>query len=204
MPDAEITAERLTDFVGCPNAGPVAAAMDAAAQRFDISTPLRVAHFMSQTAYESQDFTRTVENLNYSAERLCVVWPSRFPNVSAAAAFAHNPEALANRVYANRLGNTQPGDGFQFRGRGYLQITGRANYAATASGTGLPLLEDPDLLAQPTGAALSAGLFWSDHGLNAMADRDDIEAITRRVNGGLTGLSGRQALLTRAKAIWPA
>lgn len=199
-----ITPDKLRAFApGCDFAT-LAPALDAAAAEFAIDTPKRLAHWLGQLHHESAGLTRLVENLNYSAERLVQVWPSRFPNLIAAQPYARNPEKLAERTYGGRLGNTTAGDGFRFRGRGFVQTTGRANYAAAARATGLDLLNDPDLLMKPAGAARAAGVFWRDHGLNALADADKVEAITRAINGGLLGLDDRKAQVARAKTIWGA
>jgi putative chitinase len=197
----EITAERLHAFA--PNAPAEAAqALDAAACRFKINSPARIAHWLGQAFHESGGFTRLSENLNYSAQRLCEVWPSRFPNIEAASHFAFNPQALADKVYGGRMGNTQPGDGWRFRGGGYFQLTGRETYTAAAAGTGLDINHNPDLIRSPYGAAISAGWFWSSKGLNVLADVDDIVGITKRINGGLIGLAERKAAVARAKVIW--
>ena len=167
---------------------------------YRIETPLRVAHWMAQFAHESRGFTTFEEDLRYTAGRLCTVWPTRFRSLAAAQPFANNPEALANKVYGGRMGNDQPGDGWLFRGRG-PQLTGRDNYAACASRTGLPLVENPDLAAKPENFVHIACDFWAQNCCNALADNDDIRAITVVINGGLTGLAERTALLTRAKAV---
>lgn len=158
----------------------------AAFQRFELLTPERVAAFLAQCHIESAGFTRTSENLNYSsAARLRAVWPSRFPSEAAAAPFARNPERLANRVYGGRLGNgpESSGDGWRFRGRGLKQLTGRSNYAAAAAALGRPYVSQPDLVAAPADAVLTAAWYWHANGLNALADRGDHDGITRRVNG---------------------
>lgn len=157
-----------------------------AMQRFDIAGPARAAAFLAQCHVESAGFTRTEENLRYtSAARLAAVWPSRFPSAAAAAPFVRNPEALANRVYAGRLGNggAGSGDGWRFRGRGLKQLTGRATYARAAAALARPYLADPDLVAEPADAALTAAWFWHQAGCNALADAGDIDRITRAVNG---------------------
>ena len=125
-------------------------------------------------------------------------------NADAAAGYAYNPEALAEKVYGGRadLGNETPGDGWRYIGRGPIQISGRANYAAAEDGTGLPLLERPDLAETPSGGALVAGWFWRAHGLNELADADDAAAITKRINGGFVGLADRERQVARAKLIF--
>ncbi len=167
-------------------------------QKYDVETPKRQAAFIGQCAVESANFTRLQENLNYSAQRLTQVWPSRFPNINMAESYAHNPEKLADFVYAGRMGNLQDGDGWKFHGRGLIQLTGRENYANCGSGIGVDLIDNPDLLLTPKYAALSAGWFWNKKGLNALADSQEYGAMTRRINGGLTGLDERIAKITKA------
>jgi len=166
--------------------------------KYDINTPKRQAAFIGQCAVESANFTRLQENLNYSAQRLTQVWPSRFPNINMAEAYAHNPEKLADFVYAGRMGNLQDGDGWKFHGRGLIQLTGRENYANCGSGVGVDLIDNPDLLLTPKYAALSAGWFWNKKGLNTLADSQEYGVMTRRINGGLTGLDERIAKITKA------
>ena len=166
--------------------------------KYDIGTPKRQAAFIGQCAVESANFTRLQENLNYSAQRLTQVWPSRFPNINMAEAYAHNPEKLADFVYAGRMGNLQDGDGWKFHGRGLIQLTGRENYANCGSGVGVDLIDNPDLLLTPKYAVLSAGWYWNKKGLNALADTQEYGAMTRRINGGLTGLDERIAKITKA------
>jgi len=166
--------------------------------KYDLDTPKRQAAFIGQCAVESANFTRLQENLNYSAQRLTQVWPSRFPNISMAEPYANNPEKLADFVYAGRMGNLQDGDGWKFHGRGLIQLTGRENYANCGSGVGVDLIDNPDLLLTPKYAALSAGWFWNKKGLNALADTQEYGAMTRRINGGLTGLDERIAKITKA------
>ena len=166
--------------------------------KYDINTPKRQAAFIGQCAVESANFTRLQENLNYSAQRLTQVWPSRFPNINMAESYAHNPEKLADFVYAGRMGNLQDGDGWKFHGRGLIQLTGRENYANCGSGVGVDLIDNPDLLLTPKYAALSAGWFWNRKQLNLLADSGDIETMTKRINGGLTGLNERIAKITKA------
>lgn len=167
----------------------------------DVLTTLRVAHFLAQVAHESSFFARTEENLRYSADALLRVFPRRFKELETAARYALQPERIANRVYADRLGNgsEESGDGWRYRGMGLIQLTGKANHDAywahaKAIGAG------PDALAGPPHAALSAGWFWAVNGVNALADADDVEAVTRLVNGGTHGLAQRRALTERAKA----
>lgn len=166
--------------------------------KYDIGTPKRQAAFIGQCAVESANFTRLQENLKYSAQRLTQVWPSRFPSIEAATPYANNPEKLANFVYAGRMGNLQDGDGWQFHGRGLIQLTGRENYENCGNGIGVDIIDNPDLLLTPQYATLSAGWFWGKRGLNDLADSGDIETMTRRINGGTTGLDERVAKITKA------
>jgi len=166
--------------------------------KYDLDTPKRQAAFIGQCAVESANFTRLQENLNYSAQRLTQVWPSRFPNISMAEPYANNPEKLANFVYAGRMGNLQDGDGWKFHGRGLIQLTGRENYANCGSSIGVDIIDNPDLLLTPQYAVLSAGWYWNKKGLNALADSQEYGAMTRRINGGTTGLDERIAKITKA------
>ena len=200
---AAITVERLSAFAPHCAASVVAPALEAAAARFEITTPSRVRHWLAQCAEETDGFVVDVEALGYSAPRLCAVWPERFRTLAAAAAYANSPRALANLIYAGRNGNDRPGDGWTFRGRGYVQLTGRANYAAAAVALDRPYVDEPDIVAEPLDAALTAAWFWAHAGLNAAADRDDLVAITRKLNGGLTSLAERRRQLVLASQVWP-
>lgn len=170
-------------------------AISATCDRFDINTPLRVAGFVSQIAHESNGFRATVEDLNYRASSLMAVWPSRFPNLDVANAYAMKPEKIANRAYCDRMGNGDEasGDGWKYRGRGLIQLTGKDNYAAFAMKCDNEALTKPDLVADPDLAAESAGWFWSTRNLNNYADEGNVEGMTRRINGGTNGLDDRQA-----------
>ena len=181
-----------------------------AMDRFEVRTLHRVAAFLAQIAHESDEFRRVVENLNYTAKRLMQVWPKRFTSLAKAGRYERQPKKLANYVYANRLGNGDEasGDGWRFRGRGLLQITGRGNYRATAQALALPLEDNPELLEQPGVAALAAAHFWKSRGLNELADdrntdNDDEDFVTISViiNGGRTGLESRKRYWARAKAV---
>lgn len=173
-----------------------------AAHRYQIdATPRRLAAWLATIAHESARLTTLVENLNYSAEGLARTWPARYadmagqPNATARR-IARHPEQIANLTYANRLGNGSAGsgDGWRYRGRGLIQITGRNNYAASAAALGLDLLNNPAQLEQHDLAALSAAEWWHRHGCNQLADTGDMAAVTRRVNGGLIGLDDRLKL----------
>lgn len=167
----------------------------AAEEEFGIVGKVPVAMFHATLAHESSRFTRLEENLNYSAERLMAVWPKRFQTVASAQAVARNPAMIAEKVYGGRMGNIDPGDGWKYRGRGLIQLTGKANYRACGVALGLDLLNEPELLLEHGPAARSAGWFWSSHGCQAFAEAGDFEAVTKRINGGLTGMADRQALL---------
>ena len=172
-----------------------------ACAEFGIDTPLRQAAFLAQIAHESGQLRTLIENLNYSAEALLRVFPRHF-DVGQATAYARHPQRIGSRVYANRMGNGDEasGDGWRYRGRSLIQITGHDNYAACGAALGLDLIAQPELLEQPGPAARSAGWFWHRHGLSRPADARDIETITRRINGGLTGLEDRKAHYARACA----
>ena len=150
------------------------------------------AHFVAQVLHESGGLRWLEENLSYSAERLTAVWPKRFPNADRARPYARNPEELANYVYAGRMGNSEPGDGWKYRGRGLIQITGRSNYELVQDLTGMPVIETPDMLAEPEPAMLSALAWWGESVPDA--ESLSVEQVTRRVNGGLNGLADRQRL----------
>jgi putative chitinase len=204
-----LTDDHLSAFIpGLVDVPQWTGALNAAMDRFDVTSTERIAAFLAQVAHESSEFQRLIENLNYSAKRLMQVWPGRFSSLEKAMAYANQPEKLANYVYAKRLGNGDvgSGDGWQFRGRGLLQITGRGNYQSTGAALGLPLDVEPDLLAEPTTAAMAAAQFWKSRGLNELADdrnddNDDEDFVTISViiNGGREGLASRQMYWARAK-----
>lgn len=177
-----------------------------------IDTPLRLAHALAQSSVETRGFTQLVENLNYLTSALISGFGRHRISVADAERYGRkdgqpaNQEALANILYGGKfgreqLGNTEPGDGWRYRGRGTKQTTGRANYQDLQDVTGLNVIDDPDQLADPDKGLRAGCVFWAAKGCNTLADRDDIEALTRRVNGGLKGLTDRMAALVRAKAI---
>jgi putative chitinase len=165
-----------------------------------IDTPRRQAAFLAQVGHESSSLSRVEEGLNYTAQRLMQVWPKRFPDFDSAHYYEHSPERLANLVYASRMGNGayESGDGFRYRGRGPIQITGADSYRRCGIALNLPLIEQPELLLQFGPGARSAAWFWEDRSLNALADADDFDAITRRINGGTEGASQRLARYEQA------
>jgi len=167
------------------------------------ANPQRLQFFLAQIGHESGGLTITVENLNYSAARICQVWPSRFRTIEAARPFAHNPEALANLVYCDRMGNgpRKSGDGWAYRGRGYIQITGRDGYRSVGKIAGLSLEDKPDQAATPENALAVACAFWEWKRLNALCDTGDFVAVTRRINGGITGINDRLAWLDKVRRV---
>ena len=197
-----MTPAQLGDVVGIgPGvawrfAGPITDTM----ARFEINTPLRQAAFLAQTAHESGLFTRLEEDLDYSAGALLATWPLHF-NTANAGAYAHNPQKIADRAYADRMGNGDEasGDGWRFRGRGLIQLTGKDDYRDCGLGLDLDLLVNPDLLLTPENAALAAGWEWGRSDLNALADKSRFVEITRAINGGLIGEEDREELYQKAR-----
>ena len=167
-------------------------AMNKILPKYDIVTPRRLAAFLAQTAHESAGFTAVRENLNYSAQGLMKTWPSRF-NATIAATYARQPEKIANKVYANRMGNGDEasGDGWRYRGRGLIQTTGKANYTKLAQYIKKTLQETIEYCETVEGAVESACFYWVSNNLNAIADTGDMAALTRRINGGVIGLADR-------------
>lgn len=156
------------------------------------ANPNRLANWLGQMAHETGGFRRLTENLTYTtAKGIQKTWPSRFPSIASATSFVRNPEALANKVYGGRLGNTSEGDGWKYRGRGIIQLTGKANYQVYEDRLRMPFVANPDLVKDPIWAVTIAILYWHDKGLNALADKDDRKQITRRINGGQNGLTDR-------------
>ena len=161
--------------------------------KYDINTPKRQACFIGQCMHESGGFKILQENLNYSAAALMRTWPSRFPDMDTAEKYEHNPQKIASKVYAGRMGNTTPEEAGKYIGRGLIQLTGKENYANCGLGLGVDLLGNPDWLGTPKYAALSAGWFFNKKSLNMLADSMDIETMTKRINGGTIGLDDRRA-----------
>lgn len=191
----EVFRPRLNDFVSTFNEY---------SDVFGIDTPLRAAHYLAQVFYESTALSRTEENMNYSQQRLLQVFPKYF-NKATADMYAHNPQKTANRVYANRMGNGSEasGDGYRFRGRGFLQLTGKAGYQAYAkSGYCVgDLMSHPEWLSQFPGAQKASMWYWNKHNINRWADDDNAEGVTRSINGGLNGLAQRKFYLRRFKKV---
>lgn len=161
-------------------------------EKYKINTPVRMAHFLSQCAHESSGFKALSENLNYSASGLMSVFRKYF-DAESAKQYARQPERIANKVYANRMGNgdEESGDGWRYRGRGVIQLTGKNNYKAFAGHIKSDVVANPDTVSKKY-ALDSAAWWWSSNRMNAVADRGDVVAVTKRVNGGTNGLSDRQ------------
>ena len=164
---------------------------------YEINTPHRIAAFLAQCGHESGGWTVFEENLNYSAQGLCNVFPRYFPNLDTAAVFARKPEMIANKIYANRMGNGGPesGDGYKYRGRGPIQLTGSSNYKAFAQEMfedWQNLYENPDWVTSDRDFALMSAIwFWNKNKLNVQADSGDIKLMTKKINGGYIGLEDR-------------
>lgn len=174
-------------------------------EKYKINTPLRLAHFLGQCSHESAGFKVVVENLNYGAQGLANTWPNRFATDSKKKPFKPNelakkierkPEIIANEVYSNRMGNgsKESGEGFKFRGRGYIQLTGKSNYSEFAKSLGEDVVKDPDRVSKEF-PLVSAGWFFSKNNINTICDKGDtlevITHVTRKINGGTIGLDHR-------------
>lgn len=167
-------------------------ALNATFERFDIMSPLRKAAFIGQCGHECGNFKMLEEGLSYSAAGLMKTWPKRF-DATKAQACQRNPRLIANSVYSNRMGNRDEasGDGYRFRGRGCIQLTGSSSYFHAGNALGVDFWADPDLVATPQYAALTAGWFWDTHRLNQYADSQDYKTLTKKINGGFIGLEDR-------------
>lgn len=189
----DFTVDKLAQCVKNPQIEAWFDALNKHLPEFDITTVNRVAGFISQCQHESADFKTLVENLNYSSKGLMGTWPKRFTGV--ADHYHRKPEMIANRAYADRMGNgpEESGDGWRYRGRGLLQVTGKDNYTHCSHDLfgDDRLVEDPDLLSTPEFAVLSACWFWKKNNLNAICDAGDVKLLTRRINGGTLGLEDR-------------
>jgi len=184
---------------------------------FGINTPKRLAAFLSQVGHESAGLSCLQENLNYSADGLANTWPNRYAKTLQNGVYAKNPVGrylpsdlalkiarkpvlIANNCYANRMGNgnESSGDGWKFRGRGLKQLTGKSNYVQLTLETGINFVSNPDLLLQPSYGVISACVFWKINNLEYYADKEDIEGLTKKINGGLNGIKNRKALFDKA------
>jgi putative chitinase len=163
---------------------------------YDINTPQRVAAFLAQCAHESNGFKAIKENLNYRPESLIALFGKHFPGgLAEAQQYAHNQERIANRIYANRMGNGDEasGDGYRYCGRGLIQLTGKSNYKRFADSIDTPLEEVTEFMSTFEGCIQSACWFWETNNLNRWADAGDILTLTKKINGGTLGLAERQA-----------
>lgn len=198
-----ITAKILQAIVGRlddEEAQAIAEALNPAMEWAEINTLKREAAFIAQWAHETQGFTKLVENLNYSVHGLLAVFPRYFTEEQAED-YARQPERIANRVYANRMGNgdEESGDGWRYRGRGYPHLTGKDNYVRAGADLDLDLVNQPEMGEGHQIGAYLAAWFWNDRNLNRYADSGDFITLTRRINGGLNGLADRQKYWARAK-----
>lgn len=204
-----ITADQLKAALpNCKNPEIWVEALIPAFEKYSITSHERIASFLAQIGHESGQFNVLEEKLSYTAARLMKVWPKRFPTLAIARKYERNPEKLANFVYANRIGNgpESSGDGYRFRGRGLVQLTGRSNYVSASQALGIDLVAHPELLSEPAVAAMSAAWFWATRGLNELADDqtgdndlEDFTTITKRINGGTVGLQERFQLFKSAE-----
>jgi len=167
-------------------------------EKYGLTTKLRIAHFMAQIEHES-GLKPISENLNYSAQGLQKIFHKYFNTFKLQVDYQRQPEKIANRVYANRMGNGNEasGEGWKYRGRGFIQITGKENYFRLANDTDLDCFKNPDLLLEEANAIISALWFWNLKGLNSLADKNDIVSITKKINGGLNGIDHRKELLKK-------
>lgn len=192
-----ITEQQLSQLIpGNPYIAQWCHALNEILPEYDITTPTRIAAFVAQCAHESGSFKFLKENLNYKAASLRKVFPKYFPDDAIANDYASRPnkqEAIANRIYANRMGNGDEasGDGFRYCGRGLIQLTGKNNYTIFAASIETPVEEIPEYLQTFEGAVQSACWFWEQNNLNKEADAKDIKTMTRKINGGFIGLEDR-------------
>lgn len=167
--------------------------------KYSVNTPIRIAHFMAQIEHES-GLKAISENLNYSAEGLLKTFKKYFTKETALAC-ERKPQSIANVVYANRMGNNSPGDGWKYRGRGFIQLTGKDNYSALTKDTGIDFVNNPDLLLEEANAMVAALWFWGKNKLNTLADKDDVLAVTKKINGGTNGIDHRKELVVKYKKL---
>lgn len=190
-------------FPNCKQPNDTTKALNIILPKYKITTKERLAAFLAQCGHESGSFNILKENLNYSAEGLCKVWPKRFPTLAEAQKYHRNPEKIANKVYADRMGNgsEDSGDGFLYCGRGAIQLTGKDNYTKFASSLDMAIDEAVAYCETREGAIESACYFWETHNLNECADKGDFVALTKKINGGTTGLAERQEIWAKAKQV---
>jgi len=188
------TREQLSSVIGNnPDLDGWYEALSSVMPKYEIDSTQRVAAFIAQCTHESGGFKRLKENLNYKAESLVKVFPKYFPSLDLAKQYAHDQEKIANRVYGGRMGNgdESSSDGYRYRGRGLIQLTGKNNYTKFAESIGMEVEMVPALLESFEGAVESACWFWKTNNLNQYADAGDILTMTKRINGGTIGLEDR-------------
>ena len=193
---------KINSNIGRPDCDYYYEALNRILPEYGINTKLRLCHFLAQILHESGHLKYKSENLNYSAKALCSIFGKYFKTEAVAEQYARKPEKIANRVYANRMGNGDEasGDGWAYRGRGLIQLTGACNYKACGQDLGLDLVNNPDLITSDAEVCVrTACWFWDKNKLNELADKDDINSITKRINGGLTNISDRCKILNLAK-----
>lgn len=171
-------------------------------ERFEINTLRQQAGFIGQCSHESGNFRLLEENLNYKPATLMRIWPSRFKTMDDCL-ICDGPRGIANKVYANRMGNRdeRSGDGWRFRGRGCIQLTGHANYFHASKACGVDFVKEPDLVSTPRYAAMTAGWFWATHDCNRLAEAGDWAGLTKKINGGLIGLDDRKKHIAHAMQV---
>jgi putative chitinase len=174
--------------------------LNAALEEFSINTTFRLAAFLAQIAHESAELKVWKENLNYSAEALVKTWPKRFDKAKAAA-FAKQPEKIANEVYGGRMGNVNPGDGWKYSGKGPIQLTFADNYKSAGKALGIDLYNKPELALEFSVGFRIAGWFWKSNGLNELADAKKFDSITKKINGGSNGKADRDKYYNRACSV---
>ena len=191
---SNLTLDQLKQMVKNPHIDHWHEVLDQLLPDYDINTPLRVAHFIAQCAHESGNFVFIKENLNYRADSLMKTFKRYFPTLELAQQYEKKPEKIANRVYANRMGNSDEasGDGWRYCGRGLIQLTGKDNYTFFAGSLGISVEDASEYLATFEGAAQSACWYWEQNNLNRFADANDVKGLTRAINGGYIGLEDRQ------------
>lgn len=188
-----LSLDQLREMVKNPHIEHWYEALNQLLPEYDINTPHRIAHFVAQCAHESGSFRFIKENLNYRAASLRATFPKYFPTDDLARQYERQPERIANRVYANRMGNGDEtsGDGWRYCGRGLIQLTGKDNYTFFAGSLGIPVEEAAEYLATFEGAAQSACFYWEQNKLNRFADANEVKGLTRAINGGFIGLEDR-------------
>lgn len=199
-----ITLDQFTKIFGAnKDAAEIVEELNEQLPKFDINTKDRICAFLAQAGHESGHFKVRSENLNYSLDGLRKVFPKYFPDEATAKRYARQPQAIANRVYGGRMGNggEVSGDGYKFRGKGYIQLTGKQNQTAFAAAVGMTVDEAIAYLDTIEGAVASACWFWSTNGLNKLADAKDIKGMTKRINGGYIGLAERTSLYNKAQSV---